>query len=121
VNRRPESSQTDCALFNQRENYPQAFCAPRTSIVAQTDVCVVHLKLASFASGKTKHDFIEIGMSLLDTILGRPLASREARAERLTTAQGMLTFGLDALSSAAYGPEAILTVLLPLGAAGPDL
>jgi hypothetical protein len=28
------------------------------------------------------------------------------------------TFGLDALSSAAYGPEAALTVLLPLGAAG---
>ena len=30
----------------------------------------------------------------------------------------MPTFGLDALSSAAYGPEAALTVLLPLGAAG---
>jgi hypothetical protein len=57
-------------------------------------------------------------MSLLDTILGRPLASREARAERLTTAQGVPTFGLDALSSAAYGPEAALTVLLALGAAG---
>jgi amino acid transporter len=28
------------------------------------------------------------------------------------------TFGLDALSSAAYGPEAALTVLLPLGAGG---
>ena len=26
--------------------------------------------------------------------------------------------GLDALSSAAYGPEAALTILLPLGAAG---
>lgn len=57
-------------------------------------------------------------MPLLDTILGRPLASREARAERLATAQGVATFGLDALSSAAYGPEAALTVLLPLGAAG---
>jgi len=57
-------------------------------------------------------------MSLLDTILGRPLPSREARAEHLTTAQGVPTFGLDALSPAAYGPEAALTVLLPLGAAG---
>ena len=27
-------------------------------------------------------------------------------------------FGLDALSSAAYGPEAALTLLIPLGAAG---
>jgi amino acid transporter len=57
-------------------------------------------------------------MSLLDTILGRPLASGEARAERLTVAQGVPSFGLDALSSAAYGPEAALTALLPLGAAG---
>jgi hypothetical protein len=57
-------------------------------------------------------------MSLLDTILGRPLASREARAERLTTAHGVPTFGLDALSSTAYGPDAAVTVLLPLGAAG---
>src|SRR6202451_3944049 len=57
-------------------------------------------------------------MPLIDTILGRPLASSEARAERLGTATGIPTFGLDALSSAAYGPEAALTVLLPLGAAG---
>jgi hypothetical protein len=52
------------------------------------------------------------------SILGRPLASREALAERLATAQGVPIFGLDALSSAAYGPEAALTVLLPLGAVG---
>ncbi len=57
-------------------------------------------------------------MSLIDTIFGRPLASSEARAQRLSTATGIPTFGLDALSSAAYGPEAALTVLLPLGAAG---
>jgi amino acid transporter len=57
-------------------------------------------------------------MSLLDTILGRPLASSEAGEQRIGTAAGVATFGLDALSSAAYGPEAALTVLLPLGAAG---
>ncbi len=57
-------------------------------------------------------------MSLLDTIFGRPLASREAHVERIGTLRGVPTFGLDALSSAAYGPEAALTVLLPLGAAG---
>ena len=57
-------------------------------------------------------------MSLIDTILGRPLASREARAERLGPTEGVPTFGLDALSSAAYGPEAALTVLLPLGTVG---
>jgi amino acid transporter len=57
-------------------------------------------------------------MSLIDTILGRPLASREAGEQRIGIACGVATFGLDALSSAAYGPEAALTVLLPLGAAG---
>jgi amino acid transporter len=58
-------------------------------------------------------------MSLIDKILGRPLASSEASEHRLTTLAGIPTFGLDALSSAAYGPEAALTVLLPLGVLGP--
>ena len=57
-------------------------------------------------------------MSLINTILGRPLASGEAGEQRIGTASGVPTFGLDALSSAAYGPEAALTVLLPFGAAG---
>jgi amino acid transporter len=57
-------------------------------------------------------------MSLINTILGRPLASKEAGEQRIGTASGVPTFGLDALSSAAYGPEAALTVLLPFGAAG---
>src|ERR1700738_5094628 len=57
-------------------------------------------------------------MSLINTILGRPLASNEAGEQRIGSAAGVPTFGLDSLSSAAYGPEAALTVLLPLGAAG---
>src|ERR1700690_4382001 len=57
-------------------------------------------------------------MSLIDTILGRPLASSEAGEQRIGSAAGVPTFGLDALCSAAYGAEAALTVLLPLGATG---
>src|SRR5215467_10217282 len=57
-------------------------------------------------------------MSILDLLLGKPLASDEARAECIGTAAGIPIFGLDALSSAAYGPEAALTLLIPLGAAG---
>src|SRR5215467_6910905 len=57
-------------------------------------------------------------MSLLDLLLGKQLASDEARAECIGTAAGIPIFGLDALSSAAYGPEAALTLLIPLGAAG---
>ena len=33
-------------------------------------------------------------------------------------AKGVPVFGLDALGSAAYGPEAALTLLIPLGLAG---
>src|SRR5271154_2789370 len=57
-------------------------------------------------------------MSFLDILLGKPLATSDERAEQLGISAGIPIFGLDALSSAAYGPEAALTLLLPLGAAG---
>src|SRR5258708_5751784 len=57
-------------------------------------------------------------MEPLDLLLGCPLASKEERAEKIGPAAGIPIFGLDALSSAAYGPEAALTLLIPLGAAG---
>jgi amino acid transporter len=57
-------------------------------------------------------------LSLIDFLLGRPLASSEERAEQIGVAEGVPVFGLDALSSAAYGPEAALTLLIPLGVAG---
>ena len=60
-------------------------------------------------------------MALLDFILGRPLASSEDQQERIGSFAGVSVFGLDALSSAAYGPEAALTILIPLGLAGVGL
>ncbi len=57
-------------------------------------------------------------MSILDVLLGRPLKTAEQKKEKLSPAAGIPVFGLDALSSAAYGPEAALTLLIPLGAAG---
>ncbi len=57
-------------------------------------------------------------MGLIDVVFGRPLASSEDSGQRITPTQGIPTFGLDALSSAAYGPEAALTILLPLGLIG---
>ena len=57
-------------------------------------------------------------MSVLDILLGKPLATSDERAEEIGTSAGIPIFGLDALSSAAYGPEAALTLLIPLGAAG---
>jgi len=57
-------------------------------------------------------------MSVVDVILGKPLQTSDERAEQIGTSAGIPIFGLDALSSAAYGPEAALTLLIPLGAAG---
>src|SRR3984957_9664528 len=57
-------------------------------------------------------------MSVLDFLFGPPLRSDADRDERIGPAAGIPIFGLDALSSAAYGPEAALTLLIPLGAAG---
>jgi len=51
-------------------------------------------------------------------VIGKPLASTEDRAEQIGPIAGIPVFGLDALSSAAYGPEAALTLLIPLGMAG---
>ena len=56
--------------------------------------------------------------SLLDKILGRPLKSSERKKEELTVATGVPVLGLDALASTAYGAEAALTILMPLGVAG---
>jgi len=57
-------------------------------------------------------------MAFIDLLLGRPLATEEEKAERIGPIKGIPIFGLDALSSAAYGPEAALTLLIPLGMAG---
>jgi amino acid transporter len=57
-------------------------------------------------------------MPLFDLLVGKPLATSEERAEQIGPIAGIPVFGLDALSSAAYGPEAALTLLIPLGLMG---
>jgi len=57
-------------------------------------------------------------MAILDLLFGSALPTSDERAERIGPTAGIPIFGLDALSSAAYGPEAALTLLIPLGAAG---
>jgi len=57
-------------------------------------------------------------MKVLSFLMGKPLASSEERAECIGPIAGIPVFGLDALSSAAYGPEAALTLLIPLGLTG---
>jgi amino acid transporter len=57
-------------------------------------------------------------MSVIDLILGRPLTLAQEGEQKVGPMGGVPIFGLDALSSAAYGPEAALTILIPLGAVG---
>lgn len=48
-------------------------------------------------------------------LLGPPLRSDEAPQQKIGVLAGISFLGLDALGSASYGPEAALTILLPLG------
>jgi len=55
---------------------------------------------------------------LLDRILGKPLSNSQEEEQKIGVIAGVPILGLDGLSSSAYGPEAALTVLIPLGALG---
>jgi amino acid transporter len=55
--------------------------------------------------------------SLANLVLGRRLANRESKERKIGAFEGVPAMGLDGLGSSAYGPEAALTVLIPLGAA----
>ncbi|MFZ0770584.1 MAG: APC family permease [Candidatus Sulfotelmatobacter sp.] len=57
-------------------------------------------------------------MNILDLVVGKPIKTSDERAEQIGPAQGVPIFGLDGLSSAAYGPEAALSLLIPLGLMG---
>ncbi len=57
-------------------------------------------------------------MNMLDLLVGKPIRTTDERAEQIGPTQGIPIFGLDALSSAAYGPEAALSLLIPLGLLG---
>jgi amino acid transporter len=57
-------------------------------------------------------------MNILDLLVGKPIKTSDQRAEQVGPAQGIPIFGLDALSSAAYGPEAALSLLIPVGVLG---
>jgi amino acid transporter len=57
------------------------------------------------------------GLRVLGRILvGRPLSSKEASSEQITPVEGLSALSLDALTSVAYGPEAVLIVLASAGA-----
>src|SRR5260370_25513082 len=87
---------------------PQSRPEPTTRLV-RLSIQVICSSL-KFPGGKT------VGIS--DLLFGRALKSSDERAEQIGPIAGIPIFGLDALSSAGYGPEAALTLLIPLGALG---
>ncbi len=57
-------------------------------------------------------------MTTSDSTTARPATGDDEERHRLTALEGLAALSLDALSSVAYGPEAILIVLVAAGAAG---
>src|ERR1700724_2239801 len=57
-------------------------------------------------------------MSIVSALFGRRLATSESREQEIGVLSGVPVLGLDALSSAAYGPEAALAILMPAGLLG---
>ena len=59
-----------------------------------------------------------MSLSLSRLLIGRTIANREAEDRKIGVLEGVPAMGLDGLGSAAYGPEAALTILVAAGAAG---
>jgi amino acid transporter len=56
-------------------------------------------------------------MSLVEAVFGRRLSNRENAEQKIGWVSGVPAMGLDGLGSSSYGPEAALSVMIPLGAA----
>jgi amino acid transporter len=59
-----------------------------------------------------------MSLSIIRFLIGRPVSNRESESQKLGVVAAVPAMGLDALASAAYGPEAALAVLAGTGAAG---
>ena len=55
-------------------------------------------------------------MAIWHVLVGPPLRARDVSREQITPVEGLSALSLDALTSIAYGPEAILAVLAGAGA-----
>ena len=56
-------------------------------------------------------------LSLVDFLIGRRVANQQAEVRKLGVLQAIPAMGMDSLSSAAYGPEAALSILAAAGMA----
>ena len=56
-------------------------------------------------------------MAFVDIVLGRRLSNRDQDTRKIGWFEAVPAMGLDGLGSSSYGPEAALTILIPLGTA----
>src|SRR5262249_43670533 len=90
---------------------PRRAAAPTVGMKREADKALVTLVDSVRPQGKPKR-------ALADFLFGRRLTTDEEEEHKIGPIAGVPVLGLDALSSAAYGPEAALTLLLPIGALG---
>ena len=57
-------------------------------------------------------------MTVLNLLFGQRLSNRDQDSRKIGWFEAVPAMGLDGLGSSSYGPEAALTILIPLGAAG---
>ncbi|SCB58493.1 Amino acid transporter [Rhizobium aethiopicum] len=60
----------------------------------------------------------ELNLNVSTLLFGRRLANREHEDKKIGWIEAVPAMGLDGLGSSSYGPEAALTILIPLGALG---
>jgi amino acid transporter len=56
-----------------------------------------------------------MALHLKELLFGKPLRTEEELVEQVGPTKAIPVLGLDALASSSYGPEAAMTILLPLG------
>ena len=81
-------------------------------------LCALQRRIQKIVVISGRRSTIYYDMAISNVLFGRPLANSEERGEHIGIAAGIPIFGLDALTSAAYGPEAAMTLLIPLGLSG---
>jgi amino acid transporter len=85
-------------------------CSPQTSVASRGHVSTAHATTPGTPVAPPST------VSLRALLFGRPLRTDEEHKEKIGPVRGVAVLGLDALASAAYGPEAALTALVVLGA-----
>ncbi len=107
------------SAINRDRRRPVSTLTSFTPVRGKPWVISEHSERRQFVLPRPKWRRAKDSLALLEILVGRRLANREAEQRKITTIEGLPAIGLDDLASSAYGPEAALSILLRDG--GPDL